>query len=112
MRKGDRIIAIDFDHTLCDTAHPVEGKKMGAPMPGALEVVEELQDRGYGVIVFTINNVQVVGEWLDYYNFDCQVTSIKPAAEVYVDDKALRFTGNWQQTLKELEVLTGWVEVD
>jgi phosphoglycolate phosphatase-like HAD superfamily hydrolase len=108
--KPNNLIAVDFDGTLHDSKHPVEGKKMGPPMPGALEAIEELQDRGYGIIVFTVNNPKVVGEWLEYYGFDdFIVTNTKPNAMFYIDDRAIRHT-DWAGTIMQLDGLTGYVE--
>ena len=32
-----------------------------------------------------------------------KVVAYKPAADIYIDDKALRFEGDWNQTLEEMK---------
>ena len=46
---------------------------------------------------------QLVKEWLKKYNvsqFISEITSVKPIACAYIDDKAVRFE-NWKQCIKE-----------
>ncbi len=93
------ILALDFDGVLHDFKNPIEGKRMGAPISGALEATEALTDQGHGLIVFTVNNIENVENWLDYYGFgDFIVTNTKPQADWYIDDKAIHFT-DWQSIL-------------
>ena len=49
----------------------------------------------------------LVWEWLEKHDmakFVTKVTSEKPRARVYIDDKALRFT-SWDKTLSEMKDL-------
>lgn len=95
------IIALDFDGVIHDFKHPV--KRMGPPISGAREALDELA--GNEIIVFTQRrDLQVVREWLDYFDFNLEVTNMKPNADVFVDDKAIRFK-SWSQTLGELRNL-------
>jgi hypothetical protein len=50
---------------------------------------------------------ELVWDWLKKHKFDkyiSKVTSEKPRAAVYIDDKAIRFD-SWDQCLKELKDL-------
>ncbi len=100
-------ICIDFDHTLCDMANVAQGYKMGPPMPGALESVIELQSRGITCVVFTAratrpDAIKAVDDWLKFFHFPAMpVTGIKINADVYLDDKAIRFT-SWDQAMKAI----------
>jgi hypothetical protein len=104
-----KVIAIDFDGVIHDKDHPVKGKRMGPPMVGAGESVRLLRKRGYKIIVHTCMAVtpggkQTVADWLDYYDIPCkEVTATKPIADLYIDDKALRFE-DWADTLNYLGV--------
>jgi hypothetical protein len=43
-------------------------------------------------------------EWLNYYEIPYdEVTAIKPNADYYIDDKAIRFH-NWEQTMQEIQL--------
>jgi predicted phosphatase len=96
------IFAVDFDNVIHDAKNPLEGKRMGAPIEGARSALQILRQKGK-VIIFSVwgNNPKPIEEWLRYYDipFD-SITNIKPQADCYIDDKAIRFT-NWDNTLEQ-----------
>ncbi len=101
------ILAIDFDQTIHDKLHPVEGKKMGLPMPGAQAAMDELYQQKHKIIIFTTmattpTGKQAVEDWLEFYDIDFhEVTAVKPNAAVFIDDKALHHT-DWESTMQQL----------
>jgi hypothetical protein len=98
------LIALDFDDVLMGPARLEAGYKMGRPLPGALEGVRALIGRGHTVVVHTVrgDRPEHVQEWLAYFDFPpLPVTNIKPRADVYVDNRAIRFL-DWDQTLTAL----------
>lgn len=104
-----RVAAIDFDGTLYERRPLYEEPD---PQPGAVEAMRRLRAAGYRIVVFTS---RLSPSWLAETNFTesdqrdriesvlrrdgipfDEVTADKPPAEVYVDDRAIRFTpGNW-----------------
>lgn len=101
------ILAIDFDGVIHDWEHPKPGRKMGPPMPGAAEAIRRLKQQGHQIIIHSCNRVSVIADWCKY--FDVPYDSIwagvgKPAASVYVDDRALKFV-DWESTYRELQNL-------
>ena len=100
-------LSIDFDGTLHDVDTPLVGKRMGAPIPGAVDAMNELEERGFGLIIYTLRaktqaGRQVVEDWLDYYDIPySNVTDRKPDAAAYIDNKAIRFK-DWPTTMKDL----------
>lgn len=105
------VLAIDFDHTLHDADQPVPGRRMGKPIPGARETLQRWADRGHTIIVHSGNRPAVIRAWLDYY--DIPYHTIwgehthdvgKPLADLYIDDRAYRFTGDWQQAREDVEL--------
>ena len=99
------VLAVDFDHTIQDNDHPVPGRRMGPPMPGAKEAMERLHRLGHQVIIHSCNRSKVIADWMQYYQIPYH--SIwdqpgKPVADRYIDDKGLHFE-SWEQTLRELE---------
>lgn len=94
-------LAIDFDGVIHDYKHPVKGKRMGKPMQG--EAVDDLVNDGFKVIIYTANKVDIVKEWLEHYDIPYHdVTNVKPVADVYIDDRAYRFT-TWNDLLNHLD---------
>jgi ribonucleotide monophosphatase NagD (HAD superfamily) len=97
-------IAIDLDGTIHDPFNRKPGYKMGQPIPGAVEAVKYLKEQGHHIIIFPTwaDNMQrrkAIVDWLSYFKvpFD-DVTSVKPEADFYIDNNAIRFE-SWAQTL-------------
>ncbi len=91
-------IAIDFDGVIHDYRHPVEGLRMGGPVVGALDAIEEYLAAGHEVVVFTQRGDRPdhVITWLAYYGFPpLTVTNIKSDFDLIIDDRAVTFT-NWE----------------
>jgi hypothetical protein len=104
----DKVLAIDFDGTIHDVFNPIPGRRMGSPIEGAKTALDTLKSQGFRLVIHTIwadseAKVKTITDWLNYWKipFD-EVTNIKPAAERYIDDKALEFT-DWETTLKKLQ---------
>ena len=118
--EESKTIAIDFDGVI----HSFElgfhdGTIYGTPLPGSIENIKQLSNK-FKIVIYTakaksdrplINGktgTELVWEWLNKYNLDkyiSEVTSEKPRAICYIDDKAIRFV-NWDQTMKELKSFT------
>lgn len=102
-------LAIDFDMVIHDPNNVEKGFKMGQPIFGARDALKELRRKGHTIIIHTVrgNNPKHVEDWLKFYDipFD-QVTREKPNdIAFFIDDHALRFRGNWQETIGEMERL-------
>ena len=96
------IIAVDYDRTLHDMDHPVPGRRMGPPMPGAKEAMEQLRRNGHTIIVHTARPADrhhVVREWMNYWQIPfSEITNIKPNADLFIDDKAVTYT-SWPELM-------------
>jgi hypothetical protein len=102
------VIAIDFDGTIHDIDHPVIGRTMGPPMPGAVEALNRLDQRGHTLIVFTVRGDKpYVRDWLSYWKFPpMAITNVKSGEfQLIIDDRAIRYTGReneWLQLARDL----------
>lgn len=114
MRKA---ISIDFDGVLHDYSGGWTGyKPEGGPVPGAVEFTSDLQDQGFQVIVSSCRALTDLGrryirEWLDDNGFRMEfmhVTAEKPHAEFYIDDRAIRFEGDFKQVEEQMKTLQPW----
>lgn len=88
--------AVDFDDVIHDRLHPLPARRMGPPMPGALEGIQRLLGAGHHVIVFTQRGDDAhrghVEDWLRFYGFPpLPVTNIKGAFDQILDDRATTF---------------------
>jgi hypothetical protein len=79
------------------------------PREGAREFLEALRVRGFDIVVFTTRYHEDVWRWLKTYDLDTLVSDVsdrKPAAHVFVDDRAVCFRGDFRTTLHEIEEFT------
>tara|TARA_B100001989_G_scaffold228776_1_gene185767 strand:- start:457 stop:855 length:399 start_codon:yes stop_codon:yes gene_type:complete len=112
-------IAIDFDgviHNFDKGWH--DGTCYGEPIPGALEAIKNLS-QNYKIIIFTAKakpnrplvqgktGLTLVEEWLkkyDIFKYVSEITSEKPRAQIYIDDRGYRFI-NWDKTFHDIKRL-------
>ena len=110
-------IGIDFDGVIHQNSKGFyDGTIYDDPIPGAFEAIRKISEK-YTIIVFSAKakkdrvlidgktGIELIWEWLEKHNmsqFIKEVTSDKPRAVAYIDDKAIRFL-DWSQTLAELE---------
>jgi hypothetical protein len=116
---NDKTIAIDLDGVILEYVDPWNGPDhFGAPLPGAVEAITKLKNLGYEIAIYTTRNNSLaahnqghdafcltakVREKLDEYGIPYDFISVfKPLARYYIDDRAVRFSGDWQNTLHEI----------
>lgn len=98
-RPRGKTIAVDFDRTIHDIDHPVAGRRMGPPLDGAVEGMKALVAKGHTLVIFTARpDPTHVEAWMRFYEIPfSRVTNIKSADfDVFLDDKAVRFT-SWAE---------------
>jgi 2'-5' RNA ligase len=98
-------VNIDLDGTLSVSGGT--GPNVIAPMrPGARFFLEKLHGLGYEVVIFTARDVIPAKAWLrqnGLMRFVNDVTNTKLPSKVIVDDRAIRFDGDFTKSLKEIE---------
>lgn len=103
MSRDKRTIAVDFDGVLHEYNGYQNGLIQGA-QAGAWEAVKHLRQQGHTVVVFTTRSADLVARWLKDHGFpELEVSNVKRPFWAIVDDRAIRFDGNWERTLAELE---------
>lgn len=111
MKPYQPTIAVDFDGVIHAYRHGwQDGSIYDEPNPGAAQALQSFIDAGYRIVVFTSRASSpaaraAVMEWLDRYDIPYHdVTNIKVAAILYIDDRALHFD-NWNQILRDTDHL-------
>lgn len=74
------------------------------PRPGAREFLEALRQHGFDVVIFTTRHPVGVRRWLREHHLDMLVSAVtrrKPPAHVFIDDRAVCFRGDFNETLQQ-----------
>src|ERR1035437_3723081 len=92
----NKVLAIDFDGVIHDYKHPIVGRRMGAPIEGTQEALNQLKSQGYKLIIHTVwgdeKGKKTIADFMEYYKLPYDsITNIKPIADWYIDDKAIHF---------------------
>ena len=73
---------------------------------GAKEFLEKLYNDETDLYLFTTRNLLLASKWLIENNLDKyfkDVTNTKIPAYLYIDDRCIRFDGDYEQALKEIK---------
>ena len=98
-----KTIMIDLDGVLDN--YTVYTDEIPSIKEGAKEFVIELS-KDFNLVLFTTRDKKQAVEWLQINEIDkyfSDVTKVKNPAYIYIDDRALKFNGNYDETLKEIE---------
>lgn len=97
-------VCVDFDGVL-NTYKGWRGEdELYEPRDDTALFLAHLADQ-YRVVVFTTRNCARVRTWLEkhgLYHYVAEVTSLKPPALAYVDDRAIQFNGDCGDVLVQL----------
>jgi len=98
-----KTIAIDLDGVLNNyTKYTNEIPEI---KDGAEDFIKTLS-KDYELILFTIRSPKLATEWLIKYNLNHyfkDVTNVKPIAILYVDDRAINFSGDYNKALDKIK---------
>ena len=113
-------VGIDFDGVIHKNSKGYyDGTIYDVPIDGTAAALEKLADN-YTLIVYTCKaksdrglvngktGTELVWEWLKKYDlakFVSKVTAEKPRAVFYIDDKAIRFDGSWDNLFEATTAL-------
>ena len=100
-----KTIAIDLDGVLDEYTGKYNANKIPDIRNGAKEFIIKLS-KDYKLILFTTRDSKLAKEWLIKNHIDkyfSDITSTKPLAYIYLDDRALKFDGNYDDTLNAIK---------
>ena len=100
------IVCVDFNGVLDSYTGWHGPQHFDPPRDGARTFLQALVSRGFSVVVFTTRYPDDVWRWLREHRLDqfvADVTDRKPAAHVFVDDRAVCFRGSFHETLADID---------
>ncbi|HYG15444.1 MAG TPA: hypothetical protein VEC12_06785 [Bacteroidia bacterium] len=122
-------IAIDFDgviHGYSKGWH--DGEIYDPPVPGAAEALKKLKEQGHYIYIFSTRTNKIfrkptdgkdekyqekqIKEWMARYDipYDKIWTFGKPMADLFIDDRAINFSGKWSETMEAVENFIPWLK--
>jgi hypothetical protein len=114
-------IALDFDGVIhewkegrMDVNRKYTKIPFNPPVEGAKDFFKWCNDNGHRLSIFSARADTEIGrtgiiEWLEHYQFELsnsyelEVTDVKPKADIYIDDRGYRFTGDFKAAMEFLE---------
>lgn len=102
-RKLRKTVCIDFDGVL-NNYKGFDENYLGEPKPFVEDFLCKIDDY-FDVVIFTARDINKVESWFYQHgleNIPIKITNEKVPAVAYIDDRAIRFDGNFNETLKEL----------
>lgn len=110
-------IVIDLDGTLCQIKQSNQSYSDLQPLLGAADRVRELRANGHYIIIHSARNMatcesnlgkvmknvgKITLDWLEEYGIEYdEIYFGKPNADLYIDDRSIRFT-SWAEITDEL----------
>ncbi len=112
-----KTICIDFDGVIYPNMRYAGTAILNEkPIEKAKESLKKLSEQ-YKIIIHSSrfnddNGYKAVLEWLEKYEFNYEVSRYKPTAHIYLDDRGVRFDGDWNKAIEDIENFTQWQEED
>ena len=109
-----KTVCLDFDGVIHLNINFVSSTIIsGELVVGAAQAIATLREK-YRVVVHSCRctsagGVQAIKDWLKQHEIEVDdVIDFKPQAEVYIDDRAVAFNGDWNETLGVVYEFKPW----
>lgn len=109
--QDTQTIAVDFDGVIhLYGSGWQDGNIYDVPVPGVRTFLNGLHQEGWRIVIYSCrsnegsNGAGAISAWLLAHDipFDEVATTGKPHADVYLDDRAVRFEGNWADVTTQI----------
>lgn len=112
-----RVVCVDFDGVIYKNMN-YKGTAIlnELPVDGAIDALKELAKSNEVVInsarCESDAGMKAVQEWLNKHELPYRLSKYKPHADVYIDDRAVCFSGDWDETLNDVDGFKQWQAAD
>ena len=100
-----KTLLIDLDGVLNIYDGNYKETEIAPPRDGVKDFLEKIS-KDYNVVIFTVRDKELTRAWLFKYRLDKYIQNItnqkSPYASIIIDDRALKFNGDFAQTLNEI----------
>ena len=118
-----KTIAIDFDGVIASYKGYQGYGKFGPPVDqiGIIATLKYLKKTGWRIVIYTsrsetghiaeyLKSNEIPYDFINYNpsNAEFNCSPCKPVADVYLDDRAINFDGNWASIVNEIENFKPW----
>ena len=101
------IVSIDFDGVLSIYDGWKGGDVLGDPIKGAKEFILMIKHSGFTPVIFTTRKPKIIKAWLKKFGFlDIEVSNVKYPSVVYIDDRCVKFDGDFSTLIEDLKNYT------
>ena len=110
MIKTKKTILIDIDGVLNNYSGIYEADYIPTIKEGALEFIKEVS-KSFKIVLFTSRNLLSVSKWVIENNlndFIEDVTNIKIPNFLIIDDRCIKFNGNYSELIDEINNFKVW----
>lgn len=126
-KKKALTVAVDFDGVLHMYSKGFQdGSIYDQPVPGAAQALQALKEKGYKIYIFSTRSNKIFHKkdsgdqnaameaYLKKHQipYDRIWSFGKPMADIFIDDRAIGFRGDWQDTLQAVLSFKVWTEKD
>jgi hypothetical protein len=123
-KKKVQTLAIDFDGVIHGYSKGWNGGEIyDPPVPGVAEALTKFKEEGYKIYIYSTRTNKtfrkkddpdqkpLMEAYLKEHGipFDRVWTFGKPMAHIFIDDRALKFEGDWKQTTQDVLEYKTWL---
>lgn len=106
------LVALDFDGVMNKYQGWKGENTLYKPQTGLTKFITRIY-KDYDIVIYTCRDIKKVYTWLEenhLRDYIIAVSNLKPRAHVYIDDRAITFKGDYEETYKELKEFKAWWE--
>jgi hypothetical protein len=100
------IINIDLDGVICTEERTFE-RALARPLPGTKEALAHLVEQGHTIVIYSARSwseLRLTENWLKTHGIPYHGIHFgKPVADRFIDDRAVRFMGDWDSVIADLK---------